>query len=76
MTETQHVRWYDEPEQIRMCLSQPVNDPRCTPLGQRMSSSSSSNDGQRFDALVPTCRPWARYLALGSRRRRSEVESR
>ena len=45
------VRWYDEPEQIRIAL-QP-NEAKLHPLGNDVFIIKYI-DGQRFDALVPT----------------------
>ena len=46
-----NVRWYDEPEQIKIAL-QP-NEAKLHPLGNDVFIIKYI-DGQRFDALVPT----------------------
>ena len=46
-----NVRWYDEPEQIKIALH--PNEAKLHPLGNDVFIIKYI-DGQRFDALVPT----------------------
>ena len=46
-----NVRWYDEPEDIKIGLK--TNEAKITPLGNDVFIIKHI-DGQRFDALVPS----------------------